>query len=270
MSALKDAPDGQVELITHSTEEACDSDGIQSRQVWFIRERLWILRTYCYTRARLSCKRSTCLTRVWTLKFGPALNVVNTSSALLRSSTTTTLPNMSSRAAIVNVEPLEPIGKLTDKLAFKVAFEAFEDLPEEIDFSVMVTWDGHREHDQILDVVQAGPLKAGKYKFTFEVAKVPDYSKVKDEDVTDSCLLLLSASYRGSCFSKVGFFVSHEYQDQVLSQEPPSKPLLEKLVRKISTKDARITTIPIKWGDEDDFVPLEKLPAEESSAPIAV
>jgi len=27
MSALKDAPDGQVELITHSTEEACDSDG---------------------------------------------------------------------------------------------------------------------------------------------------------------------------------------------------------------------------------------------------
>jgi hypothetical protein len=80
MSALKDAPDGQVELITHSTEEACDSDGIQSRQVWFIRERLWILRTYCYTRARLSCKRSTCLTRVWTLKFGPALNVVSTST----------------------------------------------------------------------------------------------------------------------------------------------------------------------------------------------
>lgn len=113
-----------------------------------------------------------------------------------------------------------------------------------------MVWDGDRENDQVLDSIEVGPLKAGKHQFVFDVSffwlvkslialifqatNVPDFTKVKEEYVTDVCALFLHCAYRGQRFASVSFYVSNTYTDEELVKEPPEKPILDKVCQSLN------------------------------------
>ncbi|KAI6230856.1 Protein CBR-UNC-85 [Aphelenchoides fujianensis] len=161
----------------------------------------------------------------------------------------------SPRVALLSVEPVETRNQLTDQIKLKITFEVYEELPQEIEWEIAMAWDGERGHDQVLDSVEVGPLRVGKHQFLFDAANPPDYTQVREDDVTDVAVLFLRCSYNGQKFASVAFFVSHLYTDEKLREEPPEKPQLDKLERVISTDDVRVTHFPIKWVETDDLMP---------------
>ncbi|CAD5214583.1 unnamed protein product [Bursaphelenchus xylophilus] len=161
---------------------------------------------------------------------------------------------MSSRVQLLSVQPLNTPSPINTPVSLKITFEVYEDLADPVDWEMLFAWDGDEEHDLILETVEVGPIKAGKHQFIFE-ADPPDYTKVHDEDLTDVSVLFLRCKYHDQLFSKVAFFVSHTYVDEELINEPPLKPILEKLERKIHLEDLRVTHYPIKWNEQDELVP---------------
>ncbi|KAI6196104.1 Anti-silencing protein, ASF1-like protein [Aphelenchoides besseyi] len=161
----------------------------------------------------------------------------------------------SPRVALLSVEPVETRTKLNAQIKLKITFELYEELPEEIEWEMAMAWDGERKHDQVLDTVEVGPLQVGKHQFLFDASEAPDYSKVREEDVTDVAVLFLRCSYRGNMFARVAFFVSHVYVDEKLRETPPEKPQLDMLERVISIEDVRVTNFQIKWTDQDNLMP---------------
>ncbi|KAI6171895.1 GST C-terminal domain-containing protein [Aphelenchoides besseyi] len=164
----------------------------------------------------------------------------------------------SPRIALLSVEPVETRTKLDAQIKLKITFEVYEELPDEVEWEIAMAWDGERTHDQVLDTVEVGPLQVGKHQFLFDASDPPDYSKVREEDVTDVAVLFLRCSYRGNMFSRVAFFVSHVYIDEKLRETPPEKPQLDMLERVISIEDVRVTNFQIKWTDQDNLMPPRK------------
>ncbi|CAD5209358.1 unnamed protein product [Bursaphelenchus okinawaensis] len=182
---------------------------------------------------------------------------------------------MSAWIQLLSVVPLDTPCSLTAPVKLQITFEAYEDLPDPVEWEMMFAWDGDVKHDQVLESVDVGPIKGGKHQFVFE-ANPPDYTKVPDEDLTDVAVLFLRVKYHDQLFSKVAFFVSHYYTDEELLKEPPVKPVLEKLERSIHLEDLRVTNIPIKWREQDELLPKSEgdeeveEPEEEGMEDVAV
>lgn len=66
-------------------------------------------------------------------------------------------------------------------------------------------------------------------------------------------MVLLTCSYRGQEFVRVGYYVNNEYDDEALKAEPPATPIIEKLVRNILADKPRVTRFPIKWDRVDEL-----------------
>uniref|UniRef100_A0A914EA07 Anti-silencing function protein 1 n=1 Tax=Acrobeloides nanus TaxID=290746 RepID=A0A914EA07_9BILA len=107
------------------------------------------------------------------------------------------------------------------------------------------------DKDQLLDSVVVGPINEGRHKFIFE-ADPPNPDLIPTENVVDVTVILLRCSYNGQKFTDIGWFVSNEYQDEELVENPPTKPVLEKIRRTIKTDDVRVTMFTIKWDDKQD------------------
>jgi histone chaperone ASF1 len=105
------------------------------------------------------------------------------------------------------------------------------------------------QHDQELDSVLVGPVSLGINKFTFD-AQAPDVSKIPSEDLVGATIIFLSGYYNDKEFVRVGFFVNVEYEDAELQENPPAKPIVEKLKRSILAEKPRVTTYPITWDDD--------------------
>jgi histone chaperone ASF1 len=60
-------------------------------------------------------------------------------------------------------------------------------------------------------------------------------------------VILLSCSYDGREFVRVGYYVNNEYTDEALIAEPPAKPIIEKVRRNILAEKPRVTRFAIKW-----------------------
>lgn len=61
-------------------------------------------------------------------------------------------------------------------------------------------------------------------------ANSPDVSKIPDEDVVGVTVVLLTCSYKNNEFVRIGYYVNNEYTDQELVENPPTKPIYEKVV----------------------------------------
>lgn len=156
---------------------------------------------------------------------------------------------MCSRLNICTVNILDNPAKVDTPFKVEITFEVFEYLKEEVEWElVFVANDGKEERDQILDSVVIGPIRDGRHKFVFE-APAPDKEKLNVEDWTDVTVLLLRCKYRDQMFVKIAWFVTHVYTDQELLDNPPEKPIIEKLQRNVSTEDVRVTYYAIKWED---------------------
>jgi len=87
-------------------------------------------------------------------------------------------------------------------------------------------------HDQTLDSVLVGPIPAGLHKFVFQ-ADAPNCDKIPPEDVVGVTVVLLTCSYKGAEFVRVGFYVNNEYLEPELTEEPPLKPQFDKVRVKV-------------------------------------
>lgn len=80
------------------------------------------------------------------------------------------------------------------------------------DLEWKVTYIGSAEsdrYDQILDDILVGPVSAGTKKFVFQ-APPPDISKLPDGELLGVTAVLLTCSYRGQEFIRVGYYVNNE------------------------------------------------------------
>lgn len=87
--------------------------------------------------------------------------------------------------------------------------------------------------------------------FVFQ-ANSPDPSKIPVADAVGVTVVLLTCSYRGKEFVRVGYYVNNEYNDPELRENPPSVPQFDKLQRNILATDPRITKFKINWGDDEE------------------
>ncbi len=58
----------------------------------------------------------------------------------------------------------------------------------------------------------------------------PDFTKIPAEDLVGVTVVLLTCSYRDQEFVRIGYYVNNEYTDQELIENPPSKPIFEKVM----------------------------------------
>jgi len=113
----------------------------------------------------------------------------------------------------------------------------------------------HRaEHDQELDSLFVGPVPIGTNKFVFE-ADPPNTANIPSSEVIGVTVILLTCSYDGREFVRVGYYVNNEYTDETLAENPPSKPVIEKIRRNILAEKPRVTRFAIKWCVFDPFQP---------------
>ena len=146
-------------------------------------------------------------------------------------------------------------------------------------------------YDQMLDSVLVGPVVRGSYRFVFQVrgggrgapgagpraadarggaaapgmdpdrarsgtrAQVdpPDHTKLPDEDIVGVTVILLTCSYQGKEFIRVGYYVNNEYIDEDLRENPPATPAVHRLARNILADKPRVTKFPIDF-DPPAFV----------------
>nr|POF15045.1 histone chaperone asf1 [Quercus suber] len=116
------------------------------------------------------------------------------------------------------------------------------------------------EHDQELDSLLVGPIPVGVNKFVFE-ADPPNTARIPATEILGVTVILLSCSYDDREFVRVGYYVNNEYTDETLANEPPAKPIVEKVRRSILAEKPRVTRFNIKW-DSDETAPAEFPPEQ--------
>ncbi|TYK02739.1 putative histone chaperone ASF1A [Cucumis melo var. makuwa] len=104
-------------------------------------------------------------------------------------------------------------------------------------------------YDQLLECVLVGPVNVGNYRFVLQ-ADPPDPSKIPEEDIIGVTVLLLTCSYMGQEFIRVGYYVNNDYDDEQLREEPPAKVLIDRVQRNILSDKPRVTKFPINFYPE--------------------
>ncbi|KJH49445.1 Anti-silencing protein, ASF1-like protein [Dictyocaulus viviparus] len=164
---------------------------------------------------------------------------------------------MASRVNICSVDILDNPSSFTSQFKLEITFEVFEYLPHDLEWELVYVGSAKSSSfDQVLDSVLVGPVPEGRHKFVFAV-DAPDPSKIPVQDLVGVTVLLLRCKYNGQEFINLGWFVSNDYEDLELKENPPAKPLIEKLIRTVQTDDLRVTSFPIKWDENqpDEYPP---------------
>lgn len=60
-------------------------------------------------------------------------------------------------------------------------------------------------------------------------AKSPDPSKIPDEDLVGVTVVLLTCSFKDREFVRVGYYVNNEYTEEEMRENPPARPVIEKV-----------------------------------------
>eukprot|EP00216_Chloropicon_sp_CCMP2111_P003509 CAMPEP_0198240164 /NCGR_PEP_ID=MMETSP1446-20131203/5360_1 /TAXON_ID=1461542 ORGANISM="Unidentified sp, Strain CCMP2111" /NCGR_SAMPLE_ID=MMETSP1446 /ASSEMBLY_ACC=CAM_ASM_001112 /LENGTH=175 /DNA_ID=CAMNT_0043922861 /DNA_START=262 /DNA_END=789 /DNA_ORIENTATION=- len=145
---------------------------------------------------------------------------------------------------ITNVTILDNPTIFTNPFQFEIEYECLHDLKDDLEWKLIYVGSAESEkYDQVLDSVLVGPVYAGGYRFVFQ-ANPPDVSKLPMEDVVGVTVVLLTCSYRGEEFIRVGYYVNNEYEDEESRENPPAQVAVERLVRNVLAEKPRIT----KWS----------------------
>lgn len=101
-------------------------------------------------------------------------------------------------------------------------------------------------YDQLLDQLYVGPIPVGINKFVFE-ADPPDTKRIPIDELLGVTVILLTCNYDGREFVRVGYYVNNEYDSEELVNDPPAKPIIEKIRRNVLAEKPRVTRFAIKW-----------------------
>ncbi|RJE21717.1 hypothetical protein PHISCL_05957 [Aspergillus sclerotialis] len=142
---------------------------------------------------------------------------------------------------------------------FEITFECLEQLQKDLEWKITYVGSAtSSEYDQELDSLLVGPIPVGVNKFIFE-ADPPDLKRIPTSEILGVTVILLSCSYDGREFVRVGYYVNNEYDSEELSNEPPAKPIIERIRRNILAEKPRVTRFAIKW-DSEESAPAEYPP----------
>lgn len=148
---------------------------------------------------------------------------------------------------VVNVVVLDNPSPFLNPFQFEITFECIEDLKEDLEWKIIYVGSAEsEEYDQTLDTVYVGPVPEGRHMFLFK-ANAPDATQIPVEDAVGVTVVLLSCSYKGKEFLRVGYYVNNEYVDAELRENAPAKPLFDKLQRNILATNPRVTRFKIDW-----------------------
>lgn len=96
---------------------------------------------------------------------------------------------------------------------------------------------------QVLDTIYVGPISEGRHMFVFQ-ADPPDVTKIPVEDALGVTVVLLTCSYRGQEFVRVGYFINNEYSDPELRENPPPTPQFDKVAEMLSWCPSKSNSFP--------------------------
>ena len=154
---------------------------------------------------------------------------------------------MSSIIRVTNVDIDNPEGPFTEGYSINIAFEAMEPLNKDINWKIIYI--GHpnkEEYDQTLEDIEMPVSSAASFKFNIST-EAPELSKIPKGEILGVTALLISCHYDGKEFFRVGYYVNTYYLDPELNAEPPSTPIIEKLMRSVLKDQPRVTNFHIEW-----------------------
>lgn len=149
---------------------------------------------------------------------------------------------------LTNITVLDNPTAFTNPFQFEVTFECAH--PLEADLEWKITYVGSAEdesRDQVLEEVLVGPVPVGTNKFVFQ-SDPPNPDLIPDEDKVGVTVALVTCSYRGREFVRVGYYVNNDYADPFLLENPPASVDVSKLQRNILADKPRVTRFPIDWS----------------------
>ncbi|KAK7495051.1 hypothetical protein BaRGS_00013691 [Batillaria attramentaria] len=148
---------------------------------------------------------------------------------------------------ICNVTVLDNPSPFLRPFQFEITFECAEDLEQDLEWKIIYVGSAESmDCDQILETILVGPVPGGSHMFVFE-AGPPNTSRIPVADVLGVTVVLLTCSYRGHEFIRVGYFVNNEYEDPELKENPPTVPQFDKITRNILADKPRVTRFNIQW-----------------------
>lgn len=183
---------------------------------------------------------------------------------------------------ITNVAVLDNPSSFYNPFQFELTFECIEELKEDLEWKMIYVGSAEsEEYDQVLDTVSGhceqlwnfllliaivfflfqiyvGPIPEGRHIFVFQ-ADPPDTSRIPEQDALGVTIVLLTCSYRGQEFVRVGYFINNDYSDQELRENPPAKPLFDKMTRNILATKPRVTRFKINWDDTNGNAEEEQI-----------
>ncbi|KAK4150107.1 ASF1 like histone chaperone-domain-containing protein [Chaetomidium leptoderma] len=168
--------------------------------------------------------------------------------------------------ALLGVNVINNPAKFTDKYEFEITFECLEPLQKDLEWKLTYVGSAQSDnYDQELDSLLVGPIPVGINKFVFE-ADPPDTKRIPIDELLGVTVILLTCAYDGREFVRVGYYVNNEYESDELVNDPPAKPVIEKLRRNVLANKPRVTRFAIKW-DNDASAPAE-FPPEQPEADL--
>jgi hypothetical protein len=94
---------------------------------------------------------------------------------------------------------------------------------EDIEWQVVYVGSAEDQtQDQELDAVLLPADTMGRFKFVLQVP-APDSSRIPAADVLGVTIVLLTCSYNGAEFIRVGYYVNNEHPDFLPAPEPPAE-----------------------------------------------
>ncbi|PVU91046.1 hypothetical protein BB559_004333 [Furculomyces boomerangus] len=168
---------------------------------------------------------------------------------------------------ITNINVLQTTCQFQQPYMFEITFECLSELSDDLEFKLIYVGSADDEKlDQELDSILVGPVPVGINRFVFETDP-PDISKIPEEELLGVTVVLLTCSYKNKEFVRVGYYVNNEYIEEELKENPPEKPIIEKIHRIILADKPRVTRFPINWENPDeDVAPLQPAASNDSNA----
>ncbi|KAI0377245.1 histone deposition protein Asf1 [Hypomontagnella monticulosa] len=168
--------------------------------------------------------------------------------------------------SLLGVNILNNPAKFTDNYVFEITFECLEQLEKDLEWKLTYVGSATSDqYDQELDSLLVGPIPVGVNKFVFE-ADAPKTTRIPDADILGVTVVLLTCSYDGREFVRVGYYVNNEYETDELNADPPAKPIVEKIRRNVLADKPRVTRFAIKWDSEASAPP--EFPPEQPEADL--
>ncbi|XP_073262134.1 histone chaperone ASF1B isoform X1 [Populus alba] len=166
---------------------------------------------------------------------------------------------------LTNVTVLDNPALFPSPFQFEISYECLTPLKDDLEWKLIYVGSAEDEtYDQLLESVLVGPVNVGNYRFVLQ-ANPPDPSKIREEDIIGVTVLLLTCSYLGQEFVRVGYYVNNDYEDEQLREEPPPKVLIDKVQRNILSDKPRVTKFPINFYPENTEA-AEEPPAKDQPA----